>query len=840
MSNLIRTDQKYVLTATLVTFAAYALSIYAYKYSQLYDDATSIFSLDATVCAGFILLCGSLQRQWLPVEGSPNSKKTGIVPFDSIDRETILGSFLDICSVLAKYIAVERLGAERCIALLIPIDGLSRAHRGGFLNRYASQFTAATVTVAFGIFADYVAAAAEYNAYASITIGYIAIATSIALTGLSMQQSRPSSDEQRQLAGMLLLGFAVCASASGYLRWHGQLIPQAITVIAGIFADSWSVTQPKAISTAVRICWPTIMTLSGFLSLNLLHSMTPLQVGSLILLYFPLAHCVRGTGIANSAQSAANVVPSRFTAIESGRYYINEIMREKESRDIFYFLLLNLSFMIIQMVYGIWTNSLGLISDSIHMFFDCLALAVGLIAAVMSKWPASRSHPFGFAKVEIISGFANGIFLVLISFSILIEAIERLMEPPEMTTDQLLLISTLGLGVNLVGIFAFNHGHHHGHSHGHSHTRNHKDDSAAPPTPLPTIHTPRADRHESTFENPNGLMSPFPDFSNFAGFDQPYINGINVDGLSKCQDISKNCLSASFMIPSERGKSPSRSRSPVRRPGSPLKATREPLLSDVAEQHESLSPRQEGRVAHDAHNQVHTDQYNDAHNVSRDHDHDHGYRHDHDHNHDHGHKASNMLLSPIIMHAAEPSYHAQAEHSHDGHHHNRTFSLVYSNLMLTEVDNHDHSHNMEGIFLHILADTLGSAGVIVSTLLIRIFGWTGFDPLASIFIAVLIFLSVIPLLKSSFRDLLLTLQNDQEYVLREVLGEISLISGVSGIPFIRFWVDGSQRMHGILTICAGIDGDTDIVRQKVKRKLLDGVPELVDIIVQVDRAGSQE
>lgn len=143
---------------------------------------------------------------------------------------------------------------------------------------------------------------------------------------------------------------------------------------------------------------------------------------------------------------------------------------------------------------------------------------------------------------------------------------------------------------------------------------------------------------------------------------------------------------------------------------------------------------------------------------------------------------------------------------------------------------------MEGIFLHILADTLGSAGVIVSTLLIRISGWTGFDPLASIFIAVLIFLSVIPLLKSSFRDLLLTLQNDQEYTLREVLGEVSLISGVGGIPFIRFWIDGEQNMHGILTIRAGIDGDTDVVRQKVKRKLHEGVPDLVDVIVQVDRS----
>lgn len=63
-------------------------------------------------------------------------------------------------------------------------------------------------------------------------------------------------------------------------------------------------------------------------------------------------------------------------------------------------------------------------------------------------------------------------FLVLISLSIITEAIQRLIHPPEMNTHRLLFISFVGLVVNLVGIFAFNHGHAHGghgHDHGHSH-----------------------------------------------------------------------------------------------------------------------------------------------------------------------------------------------------------------------------------------------------------------------------------------------------------------------------------------------------------------------------------
>lgn len=73
---------------------------------------------------------------------------------------------------------------------------------------------------------------------------------------------------------------------------------------------------------------------------------------------------------------------------------------------------LNFAFMLVQTFYGIATGSLGLLSDSVHMFFDCLALVVGLCAAVMSKWPPSTRFPYGFGKVDTLAGFANGIFLM--------------------------------------------------------------------------------------------------------------------------------------------------------------------------------------------------------------------------------------------------------------------------------------------------------------------------------------------------------------------------------------------------------------------------------------------
>lgn len=71
-----------------------------------------------------------------------------------------------------------------------------------------------------------------------------------------------------------------------------------------------------------------------------------------------------------------------------------------------------------------------------------------------------------------------------------------------------------------------------------------------------------------------------------------------------------------------------------------------------------------------------------------------------------------------------------------------------------------------------MADTLGSVGVIISTLLINRYGWTGFDPIASIFIAVLIFASVVPLVTESGRLLCLDVGEGREKDIRAALAKV--------------------------------------------------------------------
>eukprot|EP01101_Sappina_pedata_P008077 TRINITY_DN440_c0_g1_i1.p1 TRINITY_DN440_c0_g1~~TRINITY_DN440_c0_g1_i1.p1 ORF type:complete len:376 (+),score=129.00 TRINITY_DN440_c0_g1_i1:508-1635(+) len=150
---------------------------------------------------------------------------------------------------------------------------------------------------------------------------------------------------------------------------------------------------------------------------------------------------------------------------------LTRILRHSESRNIFLFLCLNLAFMTVEMSYGVWTNSLGLISDACHMLFDCTALGIGLFASLVSKWNPDDIYTYGYGRVQVLSGFINAIFLIFISLSVFTESVVRLINPPEIRElDQLLIVAVIGLCVNLVGIFAFSDAHNLSHESGHGHS----------------------------------------------------------------------------------------------------------------------------------------------------------------------------------------------------------------------------------------------------------------------------------------------------------------------------------------------------------------------------------
>ncbi|CAG9834961.1 unnamed protein product [Diabrotica balteata] len=287
--------------------------------------------------------------------------------------------------------------------------------------------------------------------------------------------------------------------------------------------------------------------------------------------------------------------------------WIRLIFSDRNSRNLFLFLILNLSFAFVELIYGVWSNSLGLISDAFHMFFDCTGLLAGLVASVITKWKANDRYSYGYVRAEIIAGFVNGLFLLFISFFLMSEAVERAIEPPEVKHERLFVVSVLGLLVNLVGIYAFQHGHGHSHggSHGHSHGRS---------------------------------------------------------------------------------------------------------------------------------------------------------------NHGHSHSVNN-------------------------HHHSHDIEFDSGNSQI-----------MKGVFLHILADTLGSVGVIISAVLMNMFGWMIADPICSMFISILIALSVLALIKDSVMILMQRQPAALDNVLPQCYQKVVSLAGVYSVQEPHFWTLCSEVYVGTIKL----------------------------------------
>ncbi|KAG8838318.1 putative zinc transporter msc2 [Serendipita sp. 411] len=157
---------------------------------------------------------------------------------------------------------------------------------------------------------------------------------------------------------------------------------------------------------------------------------------------------------------------------------------------------------------------------------------------------------------------------------------------------------------------------------------------------------------------------------------------------------------------------------------------------------------------------------------------------------------------------------------------------------------------MRGVFLHVMADTLGSVGVILSTILINIYGWTGFDPIASMFIAILIAASVVPLVIDTGKVLALDLGGKEGDVER-ALQEISGIAGVQSYTEARFWPLEQSRLVGSIHIQVapgfiGVESHghshghfhgpskLDRIRENVEHVLKSKIKGLDELVVQID------
>jgi len=380
-----------------------------------------------------------------------------------------------------------------------------------------------------------------------------------------------------------------------------------------------------------------------------------------------IGYSTSGTPIYNYVTIDGFVPRSLFVKL---RQYMRIILEAPDSRNIFFYLCLNLIFTGVELLYGMWTNSLGLISDGFHMLFDCSALVLGLWASIASKWSPTKSFSFGYGRIEVLSGFVNGLFLIVIACAVFATSVQRIYDPPQVNTEKLLVVSVAGLLVNILGITVFSHAHSHGGKscdHGHSHEN----------------HGHSHEKHDHTHEE-------------------------------------------------------------------------------------------------------------------------HG--HTHDSQEKHGHSHSNNIHS----------HNNDSAHSHS-----------------EKKKDKQTSANMQGVFLHVLADTLGSVGVIFSTLLIQYYEWYIADPLCSLCISFLIFLSVLPLLKDSAMVLLQRTPQDIETEIVDALYKVKNTEGVLSYREVHIWQHTSEQKAASIIVQVDNNISEHKVRQKVMSTLKDcGIAKLT---VQVEK-----
>ncbi len=126
--------------------------------------------------------------------------------------------------------------------------------------------------------------------------------------------------------------------------------------------------------------------------------------------------------------------------------------RDAGERRMWVVFALTAGFFVVEVVGGILTRSLALLSDAAHMFTDVMALAIAIAAMRLSRLPADRKRTFGYHRFEVLAAAFNATLLFFVALYILYEAYQRWIMPPSIESLGMLAIAVVGLAVNLAGM----------------------------------------------------------------------------------------------------------------------------------------------------------------------------------------------------------------------------------------------------------------------------------------------------------------------------------------------------------------------------------------------------
>ncbi len=121
---------------------------------------------------------------------------------------------------------------------------------------------------------------------------------------------------------------------------------------------------------------------------------------------------------------------------------------DRKGRNLFISILLNIVITVSQVIGGIISGSLALLSDALHNFSDVLSLLISYVATILAKKEASTNRTFGYKRAEIIAAFVNSATLIVVAVILIIEAVERFVEPQPIGYNLVIWLSLLGILAN--------------------------------------------------------------------------------------------------------------------------------------------------------------------------------------------------------------------------------------------------------------------------------------------------------------------------------------------------------------------------------------------------------
>ncbi|KAK2063451.1 cation diffusion facilitator family transporter [Colletotrichum caudatum] len=437
-------------------------------------------------------------------------------------------------------------------------------------------------------------------------------------------------------------------------------------------------------------------------------------------------------------------------------------MAWSKSTRISIMLAIDVVFFLVELIVGLLVKSLALTADAFHMLNDIISLCVGLWAVSVASKATTDKFSYGWLRAEILGAFFNAVFLIALCVSIILEAISRFFDPPQIDNPQLILIvGSFGLASNLVGFFVLGG---HGHSHGDDHSHDHGEHSHA-----------HSDEHAAEEGRATLASAANNDSGNVGDLYPEAILARATAGTGS--DSSRRIRFERDSDPS--GRAPSHaSKSNDRRRASSRHHSRLTSIEDISIHPSSF--RQEiidaSRSKPDAPESASESEVDETVVDDGEPDEESPLLKSKDINQtylvDGGHRGRAAAKRP----RRESSLHHE-------HNHNKERKKVSGG--------HGHNHadmGMNAMVLHVIGDALGNVGVIVTALIIWLTDWPGrfyADPAVSLFITIIILKSAIPLTKATSKVLLQATPDNID--LQEVREDIQNLPGVISCHHVHIW-----------------------------------------------------